>query len=100
MGIVSLIKGTEAPPKSRLWGFWHLISAASAGRTALATQTSISAQGSSHAQFLFQSDQSDRVMREIRRFLPAPQVFSDAPSHPVTKSEMNLSTSVTICRMT
>jgi pimeloyl-ACP methyl ester carboxylesterase len=29
-------------------------------------------EGSAHAQFLFQTDQSDRVMREILRFLSAP----------------------------
>jgi len=29
-------------------------------------------EGSAHAQFLFQTDQSDRVMREIRRFLSMP----------------------------
>jgi hypothetical protein len=28
--------------------------------------------GSAHAQFLFQTDRSDRVMREIRRFLAMP----------------------------
>jgi hypothetical protein len=28
--------------------------------------------GSAHAQFLFQTDQSARVMREILRFLSAP----------------------------
>jgi len=28
--------------------------------------------GSAHAQYLFQTDQSDRVMREILRFLSAP----------------------------
>jgi pimeloyl-ACP methyl ester carboxylesterase len=39
--------------------------------------------GSAHAQFLFQTDQSDRVMREILRFLSAPQASSDAPSHQV-----------------
>jgi pimeloyl-ACP methyl ester carboxylesterase len=29
-------------------------------------------EGSAHAQFLFQTDQADRVMREILRFLSAP----------------------------
>ena len=30
------------------------------------------ARGSAHAQFLFQTDQADRLMREILRFLSAP----------------------------
>ena len=29
-------------------------------------------EGSAHAQFLFETDQSDRLMREILRFLSAP----------------------------
>ena len=29
-------------------------------------------EGSAHAQFMFQSDQADRVMREILRFLALP----------------------------
>ena len=37
--------------------------------------------GSAHAQFLFQTDQADRVMREILRFLSAPQASSEVPSH-------------------
>jgi hypothetical protein len=30
-------------------------------------------EGSAHAQFLFQTDQSDRVMREVLQFLSANQ---------------------------
>jgi len=32
--------------------------------------------GSAHAQFLFQTDQSDRVMKEVLRFLGGPSTSS------------------------
>jgi hypothetical protein len=32
-------------------------------------------EGSAHAQFLFQTDQSDRVMKEVLRFLGSPKPY-------------------------